>query len=344
MTMLRSLCMTLVAVLAGGGICHADSRTVMVSVPEALLAAAQKNGAAARPVSLNRNVVVTGHTIRLGDLFSAVEGILENSDAEIAHAPAAGEHLVLGADRLTAISAAWNLGWLPINPSDQAVVTRDSTTVGQDDIMNLLLQALKQRGIGPETEIELTAMPAPVDILAGDLNKISIVNVSTDRSGRFSATLSLPVGGTEPKKLRLSGRLHETVELPVLTRHMTRKDIISINDISWKRVRTKELRDAVLVDPDRVIGMKLRRSLRPGEPVSAGDVERPVLVARGQMVVLELHTASMSLTSRGQALESGSLGDNIRVENIQGKRTVIGTVTGQRAVRIPGPAQSASLH
>ncbi|NKD87954.1 flagellar basal body P-ring formation protein FlgA [Haematospirillum sp. 15-248] len=342
-TTLRILAVFLAAGLAGEAMARTGSGPILVSVPEALMAAAQRNGTTAVPVSLNRNIVVTGHSVRLGDLFSPVTGILESGDIEVIHAPAAGEQLVLGADRLTAISAAWNLGWLPASPMDQVTITRDSTTFGQDDIMNVLRQALEQRGIEPGTDIELTTMPAPVDILAGDLNNIHVVDIATDRFGRFSATLTLPVGGSEPKKLRLSGRLHETVELPVLTRPMTRREIIRAKDITWKRVRHKELRDSALVDADRIIGMELRRSLRPGEPVSAGDVERPVLVARGQMVVIELHTANMSLTARGQALENGSLGDNIRVENLQGKRTVVGTVTGQRTIRVSGPVQSASL-
>jgi flagella basal body P-ring formation protein FlgA len=75
--------------------------------------------------------------------------------------------------------------------------------------------------------------------------------------------------------------------------------------------------------------------LRPGEPVRASEVQRPVVVPKGGLVTLVLTTSGMQLTARGRALEDGGEGDAIRVANAQSHTLVEGIVSGAGRVTIP---------
>ena len=47
----------------------------------------------------------------------------------------------------------------------------------------------------------------------------------------------------------------------------------------------------------------------------------------------------MVLTMRGKALEAGAQGDTVNVLNLQSKRTIQGTVTGQSQVTVAAPTR-----
>ena len=83
---------------------------------------------------------------------------------------------------------------------------------------------------------------------------------------------------------------------------------------------------------DRVV------ALGAGEPLRLGDVERPVLVHKGDLVTIVLRTASLQLTAQGKALDDGAFNALVRVENAKSHRVIDTAVTGPGlvAVRIPG--------
>jgi flagella basal body P-ring formation protein FlgA len=72
----------------------------------------------------------------------------------------------------------------------------------------------------------------------------------------------------------------------------------------------------------------VRSPLRPGAPVRATQIRKPVAVAKGSLVLLVLERQGMALSARARALEDGGVGETIRVSNLQSSTVVEGTVTG----------------
>ena len=72
-----------------------------------------------------------------------------------------------------------------------------------------------------------------------------------------------------------------------------------------------------------------------------GDLQRPEIVARGDIVTIVYEIPGMALSLRGRANEAGAQGDVVSVTNPQSKRTLQATVVapGKVAVfaAIPGP-------
>ncbi|MDH3236305.1 MAG: flagellar basal body P-ring formation chaperone FlgA, partial [Alphaproteobacteria bacterium] len=94
-----------------------------------------------------------------------------------------------------------------------------------------------------------------------------------------------------------------------------------------------------IIQRSDIVGQAARRSLPSGQPVRDGDIEAPTLVRRGALVTMEISTPMMRLTARGKALDNGTLGETVRLRNIQSKRVIQGTVVGLDRVRI-APAGS----
>ncbi len=85
----------------------------------------------------------------------------------------------------------------------------------------------------------------------------------------------------EPVSLRIAGRALETVELPVATSRLSAGSVVSASDLRPGRVRSAALRAEVARLPGQAIGLALRHSVSPGQPLPLADLERPAGRAEG---------------------------------------------------------------
>jgi flagella basal body P-ring formation protein FlgA len=82
--------------------------------------------------------------------------------------------------------------------------------------------------------------------------------------------------------------------------------------------------------------MEAKRPLQADLPLHAGDVREPIVVAKGSLVTLVVQSPTMTLTSKGRAMENGARGESIRVQNTQSKIVVEGEVVSSGTVRVAG--------
>src|SRR3546814_15228367 len=85
------------------------------------------------------------------------------------------------------------------------------------------------------------------------------------------------------------------------------------------------------MDAGDLVGMSPRRGLAANTPIRIHDVERPIDVARGDTVVMPLQSGALMIPARGRALDQGSLGQVVRVLNVDSNRPVEAVVTGPNA-------------
>jgi len=144
-----------------------------------------------------------------------------------------------------------------------------------------------------------------------------------------------PAGDLSAKRVRVSGRLFKTMEIPVPSRRVLAGEVISRQDIKWIRVRASRLHTDIIVEEVDLVGKSPRRGLKAGYPVRSSTVRRPVLVPKGSLVTMILRAPKMLLTAQGKALQDGADGDVIRITNLQSDKIVEAEViaAGQVAVR-----------
>jgi flagella basal body P-ring formation protein FlgA len=173
---------------------------------------------------------------------------------------------------------------------------------------------------------------------------IDVRNLSFDRnSGRFEALVVAPAQGPTATSLRVAGRATPKVDVPVLRRGLARGDVIGIDDIAWTSIAANRLYSGAIQSPRELVGMTARRNLRAHQPIRGNDIEKPVVIERGETVTLVLLHQGMQLTAQARALEDGAAGENIRLVNTTSSRTLTGRVrpNGAVVVSLPGadPAQ-----
>lgn len=283
-------------------------------------------------VTLRSAILVEDGIIRLGDLF---ENAGEYADAEIAYAPQPGKRAVFDARWLYRVARAYKLSWRPLSLKTRAVVERTSQEINRDEIEDHMVAALRDYGLKGEIDVELSHRSLQVFVAANQSTSIGIEGLSVNQStGRFNATLVTSIGSPDSRRIRLTGRVHKMQSLPVLSKQLSRRDIIRKHHIEWRNVRTRKIRQGTITDANELIGMAAKRLIRAGEPVRTNQIQRPQLVTKGSIVTIFLKIANMNLTAQGRAMENGSKGDVIRIVNSQSKKVVEAKVTGANSVRV----------
>ena len=84
------------------------------------------------------------------------------------------------------------------------------------------------------------------------------------------------------------------------------------------------LRGDTFSDTAPLVGSRLKRDLRAGQPVRQNQI---CVVCRGDKVEIQALTGGMQIKTQGTALQDGSFGEAIRVENNRSKRVIQARIT-----------------
>lgn len=328
--------LALFAALACGLPAAAATATAQPAAPTA-------SAAPALPPQLRPAVTLENDVIRLGDLW---ENAGDKAEVPLARAPEPGKHITLEARWLAAVANAYALDWRPATPFDRSTVERAGRAIDIRAVESELREALALEGAPTGVTVELAnrgtlkiMVPVNVDPTVG------IRDLSYDpRMNRFSAVVEVPARAANATRVKVNGSVFTSTRIPVLAHAMGRGEVISENDLEWADVREEVVRRDIVTSLRQVIGQEPRYPLRAGAPIRTAELQKPVTVARNSAVTIIVRTPFMVLSAQGRATEDGSVGDVIRVTNVQSKQIVDARVEGPGQVSVIPAGQRAQAY
>jgi flagella basal body P-ring formation protein FlgA len=293
--------------------------------------ASQKAGE--KPV-LRSQVMTLSDIVTVGDFYSNA-GLLASKP--LFRSPDMGTSGNVPADVVAERARAAGLETAGTDGLRTVVVYRGATRLNHDQLAGLARKALAERNAGLDTErLDIRLLQAPDEILADPKvhDPIRIDRVEWNQSnGRFTiqATVAVEVG-TEP--LTLTGVATEMVDVLVLVQPVRRGDIVREEDLNIIREARTKVPAGALTEVEDIVGKQARTTLRANAPLSRNDLQRPILIERGEKITVTYVMPGMKLTSRAQAMDTGAKGDVIDVMNLQSRRIVPATITSRGQVRV----------
>lgn len=128
-----------------------------------------------------------------------------------------------------------------------------------------------------------------------------------------------------------------SVIVPVVTsvQMLERGRTIGEQDIALSEQNVALLQGEIYTSPEAVDGMIVKRRINAGQPITAGQLDQPVLIERGQQVMLIASHQGIEARAPGEALKQGRKGEIIRVRNLSSQRVVDARVESAGILRIP---------
>ncbi len=149
-----------------------------------------------------------------------------------------------------------------------------------------------------------------------------------------NTTVGVSCTGSSPWSLYVPLRVTVFERAVVATRALARGETIARDDITLARREVTNLRGDYLGAPSDAIGKRLKRAVTRDTTLTAGMLDIPPQVRRGERVILLAKGSSMQVRMAGKALADGRPGERVKVRNLKSKRIVEGTVAGPGLVRV----------
>lgn len=89
-----------------------------------------------------------------------------------------------------------------------------------------------------------------------------------------------------------------------------------------------------VLSPEQVTGKVARRTLISGKPILMAALSEPSMVTRGEPALMVFTSGPLTITATGTPLESGAVGDFIRVRNADSGLIVSGTVLADGRIQV----------
>ncbi len=125
------------------------------------------------------------------------------------------------------------------------------------------------------------------------------------------------------------------VDVLTWTRNIAAGDVVQPQDLVWAKVAVAPADAAT--DPDAVVGLAARRTLRAGAAVAGRDVSAPQVVKANEIVTLIFDEGGITLTLQAKALSGGGVGETISAQNVTSRKTIQAVVSGPGQALV-GPA------
>jgi flagella basal body P-ring formation protein FlgA len=288
-------------------------------------------GAHAQAATLRAMTTLHASVVRLSDLFDDAGA---NADRVLGPGPGAGGRIVVEAAQLGAIARQFGVDWRVGSSADRAVLDRPGRPMRREDVLDAVRSALIAGGASDDCDVELAGFTPPLVPFESDPHAV-VSDLDYDaNAGRFSAVLSVSGEAMEPIHLRVTGRVDDTVELPVATTRLLAGSVLRTEDVRMARVHMAVVRGEVVHRPGEAVGMQAKRQIAAGQPLVVADLTRPAMVAKGATVLMMLDSPGIALTAQGQAMEAGATGERIRVLNPVSRAVVEAEVIGPDRVRV----------
>lgn len=212
----------------------------------------------------------------------------------------------------------------------QAAGTVDRIYQAADDFMTHFVAGQQDQGRNVTYELgslddRLSMDPCP--------NPLT-VSFSGDPEKTVRNTLLVSCEGNRPWRLFLNSTIEIKTEGWVTRHPISRGTVLDKSMLEPRPVTINEQRQGSYQDPKHMIGMEARRNINAGVPLTPQLLVTPDAVSRGERVIISAGNSTFAIETRGEALHSGKVGDQISVRNESSGRRIRGRIVAPGRVSI----------
>ncbi|WP_252724447.1 flagellar basal body P-ring formation chaperone FlgA [Vibrio hepatarius] len=174
----------------------------------------------------------------------------------------------------------------------------------------------------PASANHLPLCPEPLTVIGSD-NKTLPVGTIKRSVSCLSTTVDWRINITIKAELSLN--------LVVTSTGIRRQQTITEKDLKLEW-RTLSREQDFLTQISQATGKLALRRIRSGQILNPQQLESPPLVEKGNQVIVKASKNGFTATTKGVALEQGSLGQQIDIKNLSSEKEIKAIVTGRNQV------------
>lgn len=158
------------------------------------------------------------------------------------------------------------------------------------------------------------------------------VQADSDLS-KANNTIQVSCRGDVTWGIRLSYKLQRFAQVITPTKTIAKGDKILENDLQLIENEITTL-NSYFTDKSSIVGQTAKTIILPGQIIQSTQIIPFKFVKRGEIVNMVAEIPGLKITSKGTALNDGTLGESVQVKAISSKRIVEATVVSEHTVKV----------
>jgi len=235
--------------------------------------------------------------------------------------------------------------------AEQVVINALYQEIESDEVAKALQDAFdRSLAAYDNTRVEVRSlrMPRSLRLRSGSYQ---IVFPDLEHNGRLSLEWILAIyrgasairvqvisGGESPTRTAADLSLHAQISIeqrvPVAMKALQANQILKADDFDLRWVQVSRSYISYITSFSDLVGMKLKRAVRVGSPVTIQQIELPSAVRRGELVKIHMRGGNIQMNLQGKAMRSAAIGERVEVEHQVSKQRLHARVIGPSEVEV----------
>lgn len=283
-------------------------------------------------LKLRERAEVLGSTIQIRDI---IEGDMDSSLGVLnfGNSPEHGKEVSLRRSDIDSLLQRKNIQWTWAG-AEKCVVYRPGVEVTDESVKNLLRTALK-KFTAEEGEVQIIKLNgfSPF-FIPTDEATTNVELINPNQNTRFG-NASFEVNHHGKAFLRRNVSFEWEWKRPVWVAQETqRTGLLQTENFQLENRNVLNITSEVAPTSELSKDFILIRPLAKGEPLLLNNLKVPLAVTRGSPITAMVQSGSLVITMKAIALENGSIGQAIRIQNPQSKKELIGKIVKEGTVEV----------
>lgn len=184
----------------------------------------------------------------------------------------------------------------------------------------------------PVNSLEVNIRPIDPHLQLAQCDK-ELTLSPTDLSLQRNLSIKVRCSGSRPWSIYVGTKVILEQPVVVINNSLPKRHILTAKDLNLESQDIFKLRGGYATDTGKIIGLELKRPVRTGAIVYNHLLKEPNIISKGDRVLVVAQRGALKVSSPGIALNSGSRGDKIRIENLRSSKVIQAKITG------PGQAE-----
>lgn len=219
---------------------------------------------------------------------------------------------------------------------DQISVVTDFRQVAGQTIIDAGMNFLKSRlgSSNADLEIEAFAYQDDLAVPVGDFSLQCELPYGVRKGGPTLVNVAIQTNGRIYTKIGVRYNVRIFDNVLVASRAIGADEPLTSGNVALQRMDTGPLGNGYLTDYRQIAGLIARRPIAPGTVLTEISLEKPLIIKRGSNVTILARKGDLEVSAPGLAMQDGTLGQIVRVQNITSKHYLTATVLSSDEVLV----------
>lgn len=121
----------------------------------------------------------------------------------------------------------------------------------------------------------------------------------------------------------------------ISSKGILKRAVIKSEDVKQILLPYKKIPAGSMINVSKVIGMRAKKAIPPNQTIRVRDLQPPYWVFKNKQVNIITRIGGIEVKTKGTALQSGVVDEQVAVKNSSSKKTVKGIVIAPNTVLVP---------